>query len=181
MPSKPLIRGALAGLLLAILAGGGYALLQPSRALDQQAGGSTHPALNRPAPEFTATTLDGAAVDLRALRGRPVWINFWATWCPPCKAEMPLMEQQYQQHQAEGLVILGVNLQESPATVRAWTQDTFHWSFVIDTGGHLADLYNLEGVPSHVFIDRAGVIKSIHVGDLAAADMATNLAGILPP
>ncbi|MDQ2808528.1 MAG: TlpA family protein disulfide reductase [Chloroflexota bacterium] len=181
MNSNRLLRGALGGLLLLALAALGYALLQTRGATAPQAGGSPHLALNRPAPDFAATTLDGVPVELRAWRGRPVWINFWATWCPSCKDEMPLMEQQYQQHRQEGLVILGVDLQESPAAVRAWTQDKFHWSFVIDSGGHLADLYNLAGVPSHVFIDRAGVVQSIHVGDLAAPDMAADLARILPP
>jgi len=181
MPSKRLIRGALGGLLIAALAAVGYALLQTNRTPDGQAAGRTRLALQRPAPDFTATTLDGTAVALRAWRGRPVWINFWATWCPSCKDEMPLMEQQYQQHRQAGLVILGVDLQESPAAVRAWTGDRFHWSFVIDSGGRLADLYNLEGVPSHVLIDRAGIVQSIRVGDLSATDMAADLARILPP
>ncbi len=92
---------------------------------------------------------------------------------------MPLMEQQYQQHRPEGLVLLGVNLQESPATVRAWTQGKFHWTFVIDSGGRLANLYNLEGVPSHLFIDRSGIVQRSHVGDLSPTDMAADLAAIL--
>jgi thiol-disulfide isomerase/thioredoxin len=133
------------------------------------------------APAFQVRDLDDQVVDLAGLRGHPVWLNFWATWCPPCKAEMPLMEQQYQQHQAAGLVILGVNIQESPAVIRAWTQQRFHWRFVPDPQGTLATLYRIEGLPSHVFIDRTGVVRSIHIGELGAADMATNLAEILPP
>lgn len=129
----------------------------------------------------TFQDLDGRPHTLGDWRGKILVVNFWATWCPPCKAEMPLMEQQYQQHRQAGLVILGVDLQESPAAVRAWTGDRFHWSFVIDSGGRLADLYNLEGVPSHVFIDRAGIVQSIRVGDLSATDMAADLARILPP
>jgi len=123
----------LLALLIAAFGAVGYALFQTSRAADGQMGGRPRPLLNHPAPDFAATALDGTAVTLRAWRGGPVWINFWATWCPPCKAEMPLMAQKYQQHQAEGLVIVGINLQESPAAVRAWTQGKFHRNCAVDT------------------------------------------------
>ncbi len=143
--------------------------------------GTAHVAVGARAPDFQAVDLDGQRVQLAAWRGHPVWINFWATWCPPCKAEMPLMEQKYQQYRAQGLILVGINLQESPATVRAWTAGKFHWSFVIDTDGKLANLLNLEGVPSHLFIDRAGVVQRIQVGDLTAAEMDACLAQIVQP
>lgn len=137
-------------------------------------------AVGGPAPDISASDLDGQPVQLSALRGHPVWINFWATWCPPCKTEMPRIEQAYQQYQAQGLIVLGVDLQEPPAAVRAWVQGRFHWQFVIDNG-KLADLYDLQGVPSHVFIDRAGVVRGVQVGELSADQMAAQLAPILTP
>jgi peroxiredoxin len=137
--------------------------------------------INQAAPDFVAPDLDGQPVRLSDFRGRPVWINFWATWCPPCKTEMPLMEARRQQHAAQGLLILGIDLQESAETVRAWTRDRFRWRFLIDADGALADLYRVEGVPTHVFIDRAGVVRGVYAGELDAAGMDAHLARIITP
>ena len=150
-------------------------------ALMVSARGSGQLAVGQPAPDFGALDLDEQPVELNALRGRPVWINFWATWCPPCKTEMPLMEQKYQQYRAEGLVLIGVNLQEAPEAVRAWVGDRFGWHFLLDRDGKLADLYQVEGLPSHIFIDRAGVTRGLHIGPLDAAQMDAQLAPILGP
>lgn len=133
------------------------------------------------APLFQARDLDNGLVDLAALRGRPVWINFWATWCPSCKTEMPRMEAVYQDHRAAGLAILGVNVQESPATIRAWTGKQFSWTFVPDLQGTLADQYRLDGLPTHVFVDRSGRIQGLQVGELDRAQMEAALAPILAP
>ncbi|MGI8588399.1 MAG: TlpA family protein disulfide reductase [Chloroflexia bacterium] len=146
----------------------------------QQAPGG-RVAQGAPAPDFSAPDLDGQAVDLHSLRGKPVWINFWATWCVPCKAEMPLMEQKYQQYRDSGLVILGVNVQESKQTIRSWVAGKFDWRFLPDAEGKLANLYQVEGVPTHIFIDRAGVIRSVHVDQLSAPGMDAALAPILAP
>ena len=156
------------------LAPRGTALLAPD-------SGSGRLAVGQAAPDFGALDLDEQPVELSALRGRPVWINFWATWCPPCKTEMPLMEQKYQQYRAQGLVLIGVNLQEAPEAVRAWVGDRFGWHFLLDRDGKLADLYQVEGLPSHIFIDRAGVTRGLHIGPLDAAQMDAQLAPILAP
>lgn len=133
------------------------------------------------APDFSALDLEGQPVQLSALRGRPVWINFWTTWCPACKAEMPDMETLYQRYQAQGLVILGIDLQEDPAVVRAWVRDRYHWRFVIDARGTLANQYRVEGLPTHAFVDRAGVIRDYTIGQLRPAQMEAKLALILAP
>lgn len=91
------------------------------------------------------------------------------------------MEEKYRQYQAQGLVILGVNLQEDPAVVRAWVQDRFHWRFLIDRDLTLANRYDLDGLPGHVFIDRSGVVRGRHAGELDAAQIDTQLAAILVP
>jgi len=76
-------------------------------------------------PDFQLADLTGQPVTVASLRGQVVWINFWATWCPSCKTEMPRMAQKYQQYRDQGLVILSLDLQESPETVRAGAQGQF--------------------------------------------------------
>jgi thiol-disulfide isomerase/thioredoxin len=85
------------------------------------------------APDFTLTTLDGETVTLSDLRGQPVLINFWATWCPPCRAEMPAIQAAYEQYAAQELVVLGVDMAESPQTVAGFVQESSlcecrHWA-----------------------------------------------------
>ena len=75
------------------------------------------PVVGRYPPYFTLRTSGGGEVTLSALQGRPVWINFWASWCPPCRAEMPQMQQRYSQYKEHGLVIVGVDVGEDPARV----------------------------------------------------------------
>lgn len=168
-PARRLVGGLLAAALLLGGCGG------PAPAPAGSVG------VGSPAPDFTAPDLDGVPVALHELRGHPVWINFWATWCPTCKTEMPLMEQRYQQHRDVGLVILGMDVQENVAPIRAWMGDQFHWRFLRDVDGRLTDLYRVEGLPAHVFIDRAGVIRALHNGEFDAAGMGTALATILAP
>jgi thiol-disulfide isomerase/thioredoxin len=134
------------------------------------------------APDFTLADLDGHNVTLSDYRGHPVWINLWATWCVPCKSEMPAMQQLYNRYKGQGLVILGANAQEEPSRVADYVrQGGYDWRFLLDPGGVVSYKYLFGGVPSHVFIDRAGVIRAISVGELDAAGMANYLARIVDP
>jgi peroxiredoxin len=144
-------------------------------------GNATTVRVGSPAPGFTLVDIDGQVVQLSDFRGRPVWINFWASWCQFCRAEMPVMEERYQREQASGLVMLGIDLQEDPATIRAWVGERFHWRFLMDTKGAAANLYQLAGLPTHVFIDRAGVVHSLRIAQLSGAQMDAELAPILAP
>ncbi|MDQ2807449.1 MAG: TlpA family protein disulfide reductase [Chloroflexota bacterium] len=132
------------------------------------------------APDFMLTALDGQAVQLRAYRGRPVWINLWATWCVPCRTEMPAMQTLYSRYQSQGLIVLGVNAQEDPARVRSFVSDGhFTWQFLLDPDSLVRRKYVFTGIPSHVFVDRAGVIQQITIGELDAATMAEYLGRIM--
>jgi thiol-disulfide isomerase/thioredoxin len=131
--------------------------------------------------DFTANNLDGKQIRLADYRGRsPVWLNFWASWCGPCKQEMPDMEQLYQQHKERGLVILGFDYDEKPGTVQNYVQSRgFHWLFVTAPTTQTIRRYDITMVPTHIFIDRDGVIQGRIAGGLPRALMEAQLKRIL--
>jgi thiol-disulfide isomerase/thioredoxin len=133
------------------------------------------------AVDFTVNTIEGQAVRLSDYRGRnPVWLNFWATWCGPCKQEMPEMEQIYQTTRSKGLVILGFDYNEDAATVKNYLAgQSFHWLFVTAPTQQTIRRYAISMVPTHVFIDRDGVIQSRIAGSLNRALMDAQLKKIL--
>jgi thiol-disulfide isomerase/thioredoxin len=119
------------------------------------------------APDFTLETLDGSQLTLSGLRGRPVLLNLWASWCLPCRVEMPAIERVYQRHREDGLVVIGLNVtvQDSEAAARAFAQE-FGLSFpiVLDRDGTASARYELMGLPSTYFIDRQGIIREVIIG-----------------
>jgi peroxiredoxin len=119
------------------------------------------------APDFTLTTLDGDQLVLSGLRGHPVVLNLWASWCLPCRAEMPAIEAVYRRYRDEGLVVVGLNLtsQDSESAASKFVQE-FGLTFpvALDPDGTAQELYRLLGLPSTFFIDEEGVIRSIIVG-----------------
>jgi thiol-disulfide isomerase/thioredoxin len=129
------------------------------------------------APDFTLVdALTGESVSLASLKGKPVWINFWATWCPPCRQEMPQMQQFYEKYHAQGLAIVGVNVQESDSQVQQYVKEgAYTWTFVLDPEGTTTDRYLIGGLPSHFFIDAEGVVQAVHMGGLE------NMAGHKAP
>jgi cytochrome c biogenesis protein CcmG/thiol:disulfide interchange protein DsbE len=118
-----------------------------------------------PAPDFTLETLDGRAVTLSDLRGQVLLINFWASWCPPCREEMPAIQQVYERYRGQDFVVLAVNLQEQDAQVTAFS-DRLELTFpvLMDRDGSVFDRYRVMALPSTFFVDRAGVIQELAVG-----------------
>ena len=134
------------------------------------------------AVDFTATNLtDGKVVHVSDYRGKnPVWLNFWASWCGPCKQEMPDMQQLYDLNKAKGLVILGFDVREDQKTVSDFvTSRAFNWTFLLQPNGETANRYYVSGIPTHVFIGKDGVIKSRISSGLPRAYMEAELAKIL--
>lgn len=122
------------------------------------------------APNFFLLDLEDNVVGLEDLRGQPVLINFWATWCAPCRLEMPELEAAYQQYQADGLVILAVNNMETADTVQKYFYDEMNLTFtpLLDTDGIVANLYGSLVFPSSYFVNPDGQIAAIHRGPMTA-------------
>lgn len=131
------------------------------------------------APDFTLTSTDGETFTLSALRGRPVILNFWATWCPPCRAEMPAFEQAWQRYKADGLVILGVDQGESKAVVERFARQEIGTTFplLLDQTTEIGAIYGVRALPTTVFIDAEGRIQELKVG--GPLDLASITDGIL--
>lgn len=139
------------------------------------------PAAGHPAPDFTLQTLDGRQVSLSDFRGRPVIVNFWATWCPPCRAEMPEFQNAYLEYQDRGLVILGVNstVQDDPELVPGFVAE-FGLTFpiLLDEEGEATSAYRILGLPTSVFIDSRGVVKEVFTGPVNKAYIAAQIPGL---
>jgi cytochrome c biogenesis protein CcmG/thiol:disulfide interchange protein DsbE len=132
------------------------------------------------APAIVSQTLDGAAFDLASLRGRPVIVNFWASWCVPCRDEFPLLLSAERAHSSQGLAIVGVLYKDDPAAARGFVaSEHADWPSVIDPNGNLASAYTVVAPPQTYFVDRAGVIRSRHIGELLQADLDEDLPAIL--
>ena len=123
------------------------------------------PQEGQPAPDFTLRTLDGGEVRLGELRGKLVVLNFWATWCGPCREEMPLFEQAIAERAADGLVILAVNVRESEEQVRPFVQRLgLTYPIGMDKNGTLARRYRVRSYPTTYFIGRDGAVEGRRVG-----------------
>ena len=111
------------------------------------------------APDFELPTLDGGAIRLSDLRGQRVVLNFWATWCPPCKAEMPALVREYERYKSQGLVVLAINQAEEPQKVMAFqAQYGLTFPILMDYRMDVADLYRIRSLPTTFFIAPDGVI-----------------------
>ena len=139
------------------------------------------PEVGQIAPDIEVIRMeDGQPMRLSELKGRPIWINFWATWCPPCKEEMPAMQEIYQQNQATDLVILGIDADEDPALARDFVaQYGFSWRFAHDPDRRAAFNYLVFAIPTHIFIKRDGTIQDIIVSGLTKAGMEHHVAQLL--
>ena len=113
------------------------------------------------APDFTLRTLTGESLNLYEQRGKPVFLNFWATWCGPCVAEMPDM-QKLQQAMGDSIQIVGIDLRESRSLVlRFVTRYGYTWTFVLDSAREVGDTYEVSGIPRSFFIDATGEIVRV--------------------
>lgn len=128
------------------------------------------------------TDIDGHPISMAELRGHPIWINFWATWCPPCQHETPDLRDAFERHRAEGLVLVGISIQEEPGTVRDYIA-RYGLTYLIgmDVTGAVMHTYHVFGIPTHYFIDRAGIIRDRVFGPLDEAGIEQRLAEILKP
>lgn len=138
------------------------------------------PEIRALAPPFVGQTLTGGTVRLADLRGQPVVVNFWATWCEPCRVEMPDLQRVYDQYRAQGLRILAVNLGESRTAVAKWAQD-FGLTFdvILDEDQRIAALYYLRGQPSTYVVSPDGMITHIFLGPTTESALSAALKPFL--
>ncbi len=119
------------------------------------------------APDFELELLDGGSVRLSELRGQVVVLNIWASWCPPCQAEMPALQRLHAQRADQGVVVLALNstVQDTEADARAFAAERgLTFPIVLDPGGEATRAYQVRALPSTYFIDRRGIIRRVVIG-----------------
>jgi peroxiredoxin len=135
-----------------------------------------------PAPDFTLPARDGGNVRLSDLRGQVVMINFWATWCGPCRQEMPLLQQIQAKYEPLGFTLVGINVEPDSAAAMTWLkQVSVSFPILFDQKNVVAEQFGVQGMPSSVFVDRAGNVRYVHRGyqpgdEAKYADMVRSLA-----
>ena len=128
------------------------------------------------APDFTLNGPDGVPVRLSDLRGRPIVLNFWATWCPPCRVEAPALQAAFERHESDGVVVLGIDQREDAAAVRQFASEFgLTYPLLLDGEGSVSELYQVLGIPTTVFLDARGVVAARHVGPLTEEQIAQYL------
>jgi cytochrome c biogenesis protein CcmG, thiol:disulfide interchange protein DsbE len=136
-------------------------------------------AVGSTAPDFVLRDLDGNDVALSDYRGKPLLINFWATWCPPCRQELPLIQRTYEAN-IGAFEVLGVDVREEPVRVRLMVSEfSLTYNTVLDTDGKVAISYKATSFPTSFFLDKNGVIKSIRIGELTETTMRGEVAKIM--
>jgi len=124
--------------------------------------------------------LNGETVNLSDYKGQVVMVNFWASWCPPCTAELPTIEAFYQAHQADGFVVLAVNAHENPADVRGFINSKgFTFPVLLDMDSGVMDSYGIRALPMSFIIDKDGNIQYIHRGGIDAATLKAKVEPLL--
>ena len=173
------------GVALAIVAGAWF--LGGQQGWDSVGSGGVNqqllPKVGEVAPDFTTEDVFGNAVSLSEFRGQPVWLMFWGSWCPPCRAEFPDLQRAYAQVEPKGVRLLGVSLRESPIAAAAYAARNDATFLVLsdpdesDTGG----AYPIYNFPTHIFIDADGVIRSIILSDMSEEFALEQARALLEP
>ena len=168
-------RAVLAGLLLALAGWPARPALAAYQVRPWAAG--------RPAPKLDLVDIEGKPWQLSSLKGRPLVMNFWASWCEPCRAEMPSLERLAQHHERDGLVVLAVNYKESVPTIRRFLDaQPVTLPILLDRDGDAASAWTPRVFPSTVLVDRNGQPRQVVVGELdwmssAARELVAPLLG----
>lgn len=155
----------------------GYLLLWPH---NQSKAPGTGIAVGAPAPDFALKTIEGKSIKLSDLKGKPVMLNFFATWCPPCRAEMSTLQAAYKEFEAQGFVILAVNLAESDVAIRSFQEKLgLTFPIVVDQDDRVSRLYDIVPLPTSYFIDKNGVVQGRWTGEIRKEQLYSVLKKIL--
>jgi cytochrome c biogenesis protein CcmG/thiol:disulfide interchange protein DsbE len=172
LPLRHLVLAAVVPVLLLTLA---------VTALLLRGSGSVSPtAVGNLAPEFSLADLDGNPVSLAELRGRPVIVNFWASWCVPCVEEFPLLRDAAARHADDGLVIVGIVYRDRTEAARGFMERSgASWIAAMDPDERAAQAYGILGPPETYFIGRDGTIVARHLGQITASSLDEKVAAIV--
>jgi len=134
-------------------------------------GGTSQGSLiGKPAPDFNFQVTEGQSFSLSTLQGGPVLLNFWATYCGPCRVEMPYLQQIWDEWQGAGLIVLAINISESPSEVESFMQSQgLSLPVLLDSEGAIAYKYGILNIPTTFFIDSEGIVQHIKVGSFSSA------------
>ena len=136
--------------------------------------------VNQPAAGFTLKDLQGRPVSLADYRGRPVIVNFWASWCIPCQTEFPQFVAERTAHAAQGLEVLGVIFKDSTDAAAGYMKaHGAEWPALVDADGSVARTYGVLGIPQTFFVDRSGVLRAVSYGPPPQDALDADLAKIL--
>jgi cytochrome c biogenesis protein CcmG, thiol:disulfide interchange protein DsbE len=131
------------------------------------------------APDWSDPLVAGGSLSMAQLRGRPVFMDFFATWCPPCNAEAPMVNAAYKMYGPQGLQVIGVDVQENAQKAKQFVDaHQLTYPAVVDSGT-LSDQYRINGMPVGVFIDKTGVVRKIEVGQLSPDQLNADIKSIL--
>ncbi len=169
--------------LLLLLAGLAWIFASADRTGQSTAGRIPAPQKGFLAPDFSLADPNGRVYTLSELRGKAVIVNLWATWCPPCRAEMPEIEAQYKKYAVQGLVVLGVNAtdQDAPLDIVPFANEYgLTFPILLDETGQVEQKYDLRSLPSTFFINRDGTIAEVVIGGpMSGALLQTYIEEIL--
>jgi len=151
--------------ILILIAGAAWVFLSASSTAQTETAQA--PQTGFTAPDFSLKTATGETYALSELKGQAVLVNVWATWCPPCRAEMPAIEKMYQEYKSQGLVVLSVNstVQDNPLEIAPFIKEyNLTFPILLDETGDVTRAYQIRSLPSSYFIDRHGVISEVIIG-----------------
>lgn len=159
----------LGAIIIAGLITGGYLILQGA-SLD------VGPVIGKRAPDFTLSTLEGQTISLKDLRGNLVILNFWATWCPACREEMPYLQAIHEEKGGQGVKLVAVDIGEPRSTVQQFMQQGgYTFTVVLDTNSKVSQDYKIWSIPATFFIDSEGILRSKKVGAFQSAEEIANI------
>ncbi len=168
--------------ILIVISGAAWTVLSADKT-DATASDNTAPQAGFSAPDFTLKTPSGEIYTLSELRGQAVLVNLWATWCPPCRAEMPSIEKIHHEYKEQGFIVLAIDMtyQDDPFAVVPFTKEyDLTFPILLDETGNVASAYQLRSLPSSYFINRAGVIQEVVIGGpMSEALLRTRVEQIL--
>ena len=132
------------------------------------------------APDFTLTSFDGRTLKLSELRGQVVIINFWASWCPPCREEAAYLEQTWRKYEGKGVVFIGVDWVDTEKEALAY-MDEFDLTYFNgpDIGTRIAQAYNIQGVPETFYVAKNGELRGVHIGPLKSPELDDKIDELL--